>query len=75
MHPREVFGPAIRQGAAAVVLAHNHPSGDPTPSAQDIEVTKRLLDASEVLGIKLLDHVIVGNGSYFSMRNEGLFEY
>ena len=66
---------AIRQGAAAVVLAHNHPSGDPTPSAQDIEVTKRLLDASEVLGIKLLDHVIVGNGSYFSMRNEGLFEY
>ena len=74
MHPREVFGPAIRQGAAAVVLAHNHPSGDPTPSPQDIEVTKRLLEASEVLGIKLLDHVVVGNGCYISMRNEGYFE-
>lgn len=74
MHPREVFGPAIRRGAAAVILAHNHPSGDPTPSSQDIVVTNRLLEASELLGIRLLDHVIVGNGCYISMRTEGYFD-
>lgn len=74
VHPREVFGPAVRRGAAAVVVAHNHPSGDPTPSPQDIEVTKRLIKASEVLGIRLIDHVIVGNGCFTSMKSEGLFE-
>ena len=74
VHPREVFGPAIRRGASAVVAAHNHPSGDPTPSAQDIEVTKRLLSASEIIGIKLLDHVIIGNGVFTSMKSEGLME-
>ncbi|MBE6028128.1 MAG: JAB domain-containing protein [Clostridiales bacterium] len=73
VHPREVFGPAIRRGAAAVVVAHNHPSGDPTPSAQDIDVTKRLIKASEILGIRLLDHVIVGNGCFTSMKSEGYF--
>ena len=73
VHPREVFGPAIRRGAAAVVVAHNHPSGDPTPSRQDVEVTKRLLKASEILGIRLLDHVIVGNGCFTSMKSEGYF--
>jgi DNA repair protein RadC len=73
VHPREVFGPAIRRGAAAVVVAHNHPSGDPTPSMQDIDVTKRLLEASKILGIKLLDHVIVGNGCFTSMKAEGYF--
>ena len=73
VHPREVFGPAIRRGAAAVVVAHNHPSGDPTPSMQDIDVTRRLLEASEILGIKLLDHVIVGNGCFTSMKAEGYF--
>lgn len=73
VHPREVFGPAIRRGAAAVVVAHNHPSGDPTPSRQDIDVTKRLLRASEILGIKLIDHVIVGNGCFTSMKAEGYF--
>ena len=73
VHPREVFGPAIRRGAAAIVLAHNHPSGDPTPSDKDIEVTRRLINASEVLGIMLLDHVIIGNGCYVSMKNEGYF--
>ena len=71
MHPREVFAPAIRRGAAAVVVAHNHPSGDPTPSAQDIEVTQRLLEASNIIGIKLLDHVIVGQGRNISMKAEG----
>ncbi len=73
VHPREVFGPAVRRGAAAVIVAHNHPSGDPTPSPQDIEVTKRLLEASEILGIRLLDHVIVGNGCFTSMKSEGYF--
>ena len=71
VHPREVFAPAIRRGAAAVVVAHNHPSGDPTPSAQDIEVTRRLLEASNIIGIKLLDHVIVGQGRNISMKAEG----
>lgn len=74
VHPREVFAPAVKRGAAAVIVAHNHPSGDPTPSRQDIDVTKRLLDASEVMGIRLLDHVIVGNGCYISMKNEGYFD-
>ena len=73
VHPREVFGPAVRRGAAAVVVAHNHPSGDPTPSPQDIDVTKRLIKASEILGIKLLDHVIIGNGCFTSMKSEGYF--
>ena len=71
VHPREVFAPAIRRGAAAVVVAHNHPSGDPSPSPQDIEVTQRLLEASNIIGIKLLDHVIVGRGCNFSMKAEG----
>ena len=70
VHPREVFGPAVRRGAAAVIVAHNHPSGDPTPSPQDLEVTKRLLEASKVIGIRLLDHVIVGNGSFTSIKCE-----
>ena len=73
VHPREVFAPAIRRGASAVVVAHNHPSGDPTPSAQDIDVTKRLIAASEIIGIKLLDHVIIGNGVFTSMKSEGWF--
>ena len=74
VHPREVFGPAVRRGAAAVVVAHNHPSGDPTPSTEDILITKRLLDTSEILGIRLLDHVIIGNGCFTSMKSEGHFE-
>ena len=73
VHPREVFGPAIRRGAAAVVVAHNHPSGDPTPSVQDIDVTKRLIKASEILGIRLLDHVIFVYFFFTSMKSEGYF--
>lgn len=74
VHPREVFGPAIRRGAAAVVVAHNHPSGDSSPSPQDIEVTERLISASKILGIRLIDHVIVGSGCFTSMKSEGYFE-
>lgn len=72
VHPREVFAPAVKNGAAAVVVAHNHPSGDPTPSAVDLEVTRRLISASEVLGIKLFDHVVVGDYDYTSIKGEEL---
>ncbi len=72
VHPREVFGPAVRHGAAAVVLVHNHPSGDPAPSADDLAVTRRLVDAGDLLGIRVLDHVIVGDGAYTSLADRGL---
>lgn len=62
VHPREVFAPAIREFAAAVIVVHNHPSGDPEPSAEDLAVTERLRQAGEVLGIPLLDHVVIGDG-------------
>ena len=69
VHPREVFGPAVRMGAAAVIVAHNHPSGDPAPSTEDIEVSRRLKEAGALLGIPLLDHVILGaDDTYVSLR-------
>ena len=72
VHPREVFAPAIMTPkTAAVIVAHVHPSGDPTPSQQDIDVTDRLNKAADILGIKLLDHVIVGDRCWTSMRAEG----
>ena len=71
VHPREVFKPAIRASAASVILAHNHPSGKTEPSREDREVTRRLGEAAEVLGIEVLDHVIVGDG-YFSMKEHGM---
>lgn len=63
VHPREVFGPALREGAAAIILVHNHPSGDPTPSKEDLRLTQRLVDAGKLLDVRVLDHVIIGNGS------------
>jgi DNA repair protein RadC len=74
VHPREVFGPAVREGAHSILLAHNHPSGDPAPSAEDRELTRRLKDCGTLMGIEVLDHVIVGNGSgrWFSFRDAGL---
>lgn len=69
VHPREVFAPAIRASAAAIVLAHNHPSGDPTPSAEDQALTVRLRQAGELLGIRVLDHVVVAQGRYASMAS------
>lgn len=71
VHPREVFKPAVRASAASVVLAHNHPSGKVEPSREDREITGRLVDAAEILGIEVLDHVIVGDG-YFSMKERGM---
>lgn len=70
VHPREVFLPAIRESAGAVVLVHNHPSGDPTPSPEDLEVTRRLVDAGEILGIRVLDHLIIGETSYTSLVHD-----
>lgn len=68
VHPREVFKPAIRRSAAAVLLAHNHPSGDPTPSPEDHALTRRLLQAADVLGLQVLDHLVIGAGRYVSLR-------
>jgi len=70
--PREIFAPAIEVGSVALILAHNHPSGDPTPSREDIEFTKRIEKAGEILEICLLDHIIVGHGRYVSLRERGL---
>jgi DNA repair protein RadC len=72
VHPREVFSPAISHAAAAVVAVHNHPSGDPTPSAEDRDVTRRLQRAGELLGIPLADHVIVSESGFFSFREHGI---
>ena len=69
VHPREVFRTAIRSSAAAVVVAHNHPSGDPEPSRQDLEVTRRLAECGRLVGIPLDDHVVVGHGTHVSIRD------
>lgn len=73
VHPREVLKPAIRRSAAALIVAHNHPSGVPTPSPEDIEFTRRLSSAGELIGIRLLDHIIVAGDSYESLREGGHF--
>lgn len=70
VHPREVYGPAVLLAACSLVVAHNHPSGDPTPSAEDRAVTERLRQAGTLLGIELLDHVVVGAESYYSFAEE-----
>ena len=71
VHPREVFREAIRAAAAALLLVHNHPSGDPSPSSEDRAVTERLASAGELIGIRVVDHVIVSGGGYFSFREAG----
>ena len=72
VHPREVLGPALRVAAAAFVVAHNHPSGDPEPSLEDREVTGRLRDAGRLVGVPLLDHLVLGSPDYVSFRRRGL---
>jgi DNA repair protein RadC len=69
VHPREVFKPAVKRSAAAVILIHNHPSGDPTPSAEDVNITKRLVESGKLLGIDVLDHIIIGDGRYVSLKS------
>ena len=71
-HPREVFVDAVRRSAGSVVFIHNHPSGDPSPSDADIQTTKRLMEAGMILGIPVLDHIIIGDGEYISMKAKGL---
>jgi DNA repair protein RadC len=75
IHPREIFQCALRKNAWGVILAHNHPSGDPRPSREDRGATARLVEAGLLLGIHVLDHVIVGNGRYVSLRDEGLVDW
>ncbi len=72
VHPREVMIPAIKESAASIVLIHNHPSGDPSPSQQDMEITHRISKTGQIIGIKLLDHIIIGDGSFYSFADEGL---
>lgn len=70
--PRDVFRPAVKAGASAVIVCHNHPSGDPEPSRDDIALTKRLRESADILGIRFLDHVIFGDGRYVSLQERGL---
>ncbi len=72
VHPREVFAPVLRESAAAILFVHNHPSGDPTPSREDIEITNRLKQVGELMGVRVLDHVIIGKGEYLSFADRGL---
>jgi DNA repair protein RadC len=71
VHPREVFKAAILANAASVVLVHVHPSGDPTPSAEDLEITKRLVEAGKIIGIEIIDHVVIGDGCWASLKERG----
>ncbi|SHN85770.1 RadC family protein [Desulfitobacterium chlororespirans] len=72
VHPRECFKEAIRRNSNAIILLHNHPSGDPTPSNEDIDVTRRLSDGGQILGIEVLDHVIIGDNRYISLKERGI---
>ena len=72
VHPREVYNPVIRESAAAVIFVHNHPSGDPAPSPEDLEITRRLKQVGEVMGIRVLDHVVIGRGRYYSFSDRGM---
>jgi DNA repair protein RadC len=72
VHPREVYNPVIRESAAAVIFVHNHPSGDPAPSQEDIEITRRLKEVGDVMGVRVLDHVVIGCDRYFSFSDKGM---
>jgi DNA repair protein RadC len=72
VHPREVFRFAIMKAVSAIVMCHNHPSGDPEPSQEDITLTKRLLEVGKIIGIEVLDHVIIANGMYVSLKEKGI---
>ena len=71
VHPRDVFLPVVRYSAAAVVFVHNHPSGDPTPSKEDIEITRRLREVGDIMGVRVLDHIVIGAGRYVSFVDDG----
>lgn len=71
VHPREVFKGAMLLNAASIIIAHNHPSGDPAPSNEDLNITKRLYECGKILGVELLDHLIIGDDSYISLKEKG----
>jgi len=71
VHPREIFREAVKRSAASIIVAHNHPSGNPSPSPEDIEVTKRLIEAGSIMGIEVLDHVIIGDHQFLSLKEKG----
>ena len=71
-HPREIFYPAVANKAASIIIAHNHPSGDPTPSQEDVVVAKKIKDGGQLLGIDLLDSIVIGKDTYCSMKDEGM---
>ena len=73
VHPREIFKRAVLQNAASIIICHNHPSGDVTPSQEDINTTKRIYEAGKILGIELLDHIIIGDNKYTSLKEKGVF--
>ncbi|MFL0247466.1 RadC family protein [Candidatus Clostridium stratigraminis] len=72
VHPREVFNEAVKKSCASIIVSHNHPSGDPTPSSEDINLTHRLSECGKLLGIEMLDHIIIGNGIYISLKEKGI---
>ena len=74
VHPREVFKPAIIKGAASIILVHNHPSGDPTPSKEDLEVTARMVQVGKIMNISVLDHIIVGGDKFVSLKEKGVIK-
>ena len=73
VHPREVFRLAIYKGVSVLIIGHNHPSGDPAPSNEDIKITQRLIEAGRIIGIEVLDHVIIGGTGYYSLKEHGIF--
>lgn len=73
IHPREILKPAIIASAASIILVHNHPTGDPTPSREDIEFTRRFAKCGKLMGIELLDHIVIGNGNFQSLKEAGHF--
>ncbi|MCX7884473.1 MAG: DNA repair protein RadC [Caloramator sp.] len=72
VHPREVYSEAIKKSSASIIVLHNHPSGDPTPSQEDINITRRLIEAGKIIGIDLLDHIIIGDGIFISLKEKGI---
>jgi len=72
VHPREVFQPAVQYSAVAIILAHNHPSGDPEPSEDDIKITQQIVEASKIINIEVLDHIIIGKNKYLSLKDKKL---
>lgn len=75
IHPREVFSKAVKNSSASIILVHNHPSGNPMPSKDDINITNRLIEAGEILGIKVLDHIVIGDGVYVSLKEENMCSF